>query len=173
MILISQNWILSIANFRVGHINNMKKIMIFLIFAGLLYSCKSFEYKQDVSGEQYAKKVILKISNKEKITEIGRNYLHIKIEKLVGGYYLSHISINSLRPKKYSSKFNYLGFEVYLYSSENSERTKFDDSPFFVPDSRQWDFLLFIRDSEIISIKQLTIYENIDIEEYREIKVIK
>jgi hypothetical protein len=145
--------------------------MIILILSQLVNSCKSLEYNQNSSGEEYAKRMILKISDEEKITKIANNYLHVKIEKLINGYYLSQVSINPLKPTRYSSNFYYLGFEVYLYSSEPTKITKLDYSPFFVPDSRNWDFLFFIRDNEIITLKQLTTYGNIDIEEDIEIKL--
>lgn len=149
----------------------MRKLILILLLSQLVHSCKSLENKENNSGEAYAKELILKISDEEKIALIPNNYLHVKLEKLTNGYYLSQISINSLIPKKFSRKFDYLGFEVYLYSSDTNKTNKFDDSPFFVPDSRNWDFLLFTRDNEIISIRQLTIYGNIDLEDDSEIKL--
>ena len=147
----------------------MKKVIIILILSQLIFSCKPFEYQKDISKEKYAKELILKILHEEKITKIENNYFHVKILKLIDGYYLSEISINPVKPEKYSSKFDYLGFEVYIYSSEKSKLRKLDDSPFFVPDSRQWNFLLFIRDGRIIIIRQLITYGNMDSEEDIEI----
>lgn len=110
----------------------------------------------------YVKELISNIIDKEggfKSKSIC--YFHVRIEKINENYYLSKISLNGIQPKSYSYKMNISGFDVYIYSYKKiKEKKKLDEAAFFVPDSRNWDFLLHVNKEEILSKKLLVNYSD-------------
>lgn len=141
----------------------MKNLIILIIISQIAICCKPIENTGDTRTDTYVKELISKICEKELISKTENEiYFHVKIEEINDNYYLLKISFNKIQPKRYSYKINYSGFDIYVYSSKIDADEKLDKSAFFVPDSRDWNFLLYTNKEEILSIKQLVNYNEIE-----------
>ncbi|MCY1239279.1 hypothetical protein D3C87_42100 [compost metagenome] len=143
----------------------MKNLIFLLLICQLLLSCKTTA-DIDANSTFYTKEIISTISQKEEISSIKNfSYFHVKIEKLNTNHYLFKISFNNLKPKKYSDAIKYLGYDIYLY--KDLAIKELDESTFFVPDSKSWDFIMYCNNKEIFWIRQLTDYKEIPNAPYR------
>ncbi|OKS85754.1 hypothetical protein RG47T_1200 [Mucilaginibacter polytrichastri] len=98
------------------------------------------------------------ISQKEGIENNEQVYFHINIKDLGSDFYLTKIALNGVKPEKYSFKSTYAKFETYVYV-DTDRSLKINNKVFYVPDSNNWEFIIYAVGDRIISIEKLTPYE--------------
>ncbi|MFB9098943.1 MULTISPECIES: hypothetical protein [Flavobacterium] len=138
----------------------MKKTL-FLLFISVLYSCKSSSNMTTKSEIGLIENVISTIVKKEQLNRTNSSkgvFFHINLKRINSNYYISKISLNSFTGNHSFKKEKILGFDTFIYNKSNTELNEV----FFIPDSKTWSLLLFVKNNEIISLKKIENYELID-----------
>ena len=151
---------------------NKVKIIIFLLIGILGCQEKNSESLEKKIAEKIAKHIIEKDSLK--LNKYSREvFLHIKSEKLNGRNFKTYVSLNSLKskaPEFRIEKLNINGIETFIYYSLSKSEFNLPE-PFFVPDSKSWNFLSEITGKQILvsELKFVMSKSEIKIEELNEI----
>ena len=153
----------------------MNKIKVFiLVFIFGFISCKKMNSvgTEKLIAERIAKHIIEKDSLKN-YTYSGEASFHIKSRKINNVTYKTYVSFNSLKSKSTelkTEKVNIDGFQTIIYYSELNNEFNLP-GPFWVPDSRGWNFLTELIEDEIIlyKLKQEMSTDINEIEELNEI----
>ncbi|WP_283643211.1 hypothetical protein [Croceibacter atlanticus] len=130
---------------------NKLKILIILLF-GILGCAKT---DSDNAEKRIAEKIAKHVIEKDSLKMYkysGEVSLHIKSKKLNEETYKTYVSFNGLKSKSTefrTEKLNINGFETIIYYSKSKTEFSLPD-PFFVPDSKSWDFLSEFIENEII-----------------------
>lgn len=134
--------------------------LIIALIIGLL-SCQ----KKDTTHleKKIAVQIVEYIINKDTILKYKYSrevFLHITSQKLGKNHYKSYIVLNGLQPNFNNFKTEKLkikGIETIIYySTDNSDFNL--PNPFFVPDSKHWEFLIETLDNEIMMNKLEPVY---------------
>ena len=134
---------------------NKIKILIIVLFFGII-GCEKLNSNATEKriAEKIAKHVIEKDSLKN-YTYSGDVFIHIKSERLNDKNYKALVSLNGLKSKSTefrNEKLNINGFETIVYYDKSKAEYSLPE-PFFVPDSKSWNFLVELIEDEIILSK--------------------
>ena len=139
-------------------------ITLYLILSCILISCdeKKCELKEKNIAQEVAKYLIIEDSIALKKYS-GDNFLHITSQKINDNYFKTFVTLNGLKPtKSMNEEIDIKGFKTFIYYS-SSTNLNYPDV-FFVPDAEYWDFLVEVKNEEIVLNKIERVHSNIKYE---------
>ncbi|WP_299278036.1 hypothetical protein [uncultured Psychroserpens sp.] len=141
---------------------NKVKILIILLFG--ISGCKKAD--SHVIEKRIAEKIVKHVIENDSLkfrTYSREVSLHVKSEKLNEENYKTYVTLNPLKSKSAefkTEKLNINGFETIIYYSKSKAEFNLPE-PFFVPDSKSWEFLSEIAEKHIM-LSQLKLVISIE-----------